>query len=241
MKLIEHIIEPKKLVILWQAIDGGLGKATGERFVVGEISNNGSNSTLTYFDSEDTKKAIAKGFKGFTAYPFEANKIYSDTVEGVLAKRLPPDSRGDYEDFLRAYRISPKAAKNASALALLAHTAGSLMGDGFSFYPVYDESEPPTSFTFEIAGFRYNGLKHCPDPRVLKGGQVSLLPDDANQFDSQAVSVAYDGKVLGYVPKGLNTSARALLRHYTLMANIERINGTLERPYILVFAEVTKQ
>lgn len=136
--------------------------------------------------------------------------------------------------------LSPEAAKNASALALLAHTAGSLMGDGFSFYPVYDEKNPPASFTFEVAGFRYNGLKHFPDPRVLKDMQVSLLPEDANQFDSQAVSVTHDGKVLGYVPKGLNTSVRALLKHYTLKANIERINGTLERPYILVFAEVTK-
>lgn len=131
MKLIEHIIEPKKLLVLWQAIDGAMGKATGDRFIVGEISNNGASSTLTYYDNADTKNAATKGFKGLTSYPFEPNKIYNGNVEAVLAKRLPPDTRGDYEDFLRAYRISPAAAKEASPLALLANTTGNLMGDGF--------------------------------------------------------------------------------------------------------------
>ena len=32
MKLAEHIIEPKKLIVLWQAIDNHLNKAAGDRY-----------------------------------------------------------------------------------------------------------------------------------------------------------------------------------------------------------------
>src|SRR5690606_34436515 len=114
--------------------------------------------------------------------------------------------------------------KKVSPLALLAYTTGNLMGDGFSFYPVYNENEPPVSFTFEIAGFRHNGHKQYADPRIIKDKQVSFELEDTNPFDKLAVRVMLDDTLLGYVPKGLQTSVRSLLKTHRLVANIERIN-----------------
>lgn len=240
MKLIEHIVEPKKLLVLWQAVDGALGKATGDRFIVGEITNDGANSTLTYFDNEGTQKAAERGFRGLTAYPFEPNKTYNGNIESVLAKRLPPDTRGDYEDFLRAYRIAPAAAKTVSPLALLANTTGNLMGDGFTFLPKLEDITPPFQFTFDIAGFRHNeGMKIQPI-NSLQGARVTFEHEKENAFDSVAVAIHYNGKKLGYTPKGINTAIIDLQGKHKITATIERINGTAERPNILVFVDVEK-
>lgn len=240
MKLVEHIVEPKKLLVLWQALDGTLGKATGERFIVGEIINNGINSTLTYFDNEDTRNAVSKGFKGLTSYPFLASKTYNDNIETVLANRLPPDTRGDYEDFLKAYRLSPAAAKNVSPLSLLANTTGNLMGDGFTFLPVLQDVAPPFQFTFDIAGFRYCEGMTIQPIGSLQGAEVVFMHEKENNFDKDAVAIYYSNKKLGYVPKGLNRAILDLQEKNHISATVERINGTVERPNILVFTEITK-
>lgn len=238
MKLIENIVEPKRLIVLWQAIDKNLGKAAGDRFVVGEISNQGSASKLTYLDSEDAQKAVERGFKGLTTYPYEPNKTYNGSVESVLAKRLPPDSRSDYEDFLKAYRISPEAAGKVSPLALLANTTGTLAGDGFAFLPSFEGIEPPFQFVFEIAGFRHNqGMKIDPISS-LQSVEVSFEHDSDNEFDENAVAIYFDDKKLGYAPKGINTAILDLKGKYQISASIERINGTFERPNVLVFVDV---
>jgi len=238
MKLIENIIEPKKVIVLWQAIDKNTNKAGGARFVVGEISNEGVASKLTYYDNADTAKAVELGFKGLTTYPFAPNKVWNGTVADVLATRLPPNTRADYADFLRAYRISPQAAEKISALGLVANTTGNLVGDGFSFLPSFEGLQPPFEFAFDIAGFRHHGLKAYPNLTDLQGVEVSFADDAENEYDSEAMWVDYQNQHLGHVPKGLNTALRALLPAHKIVASIERLNGTQERPNILVFVEV---
>lgn len=238
MKLIENIIEPRKLFVLWQAIDKTLGKAAGERFVVGEVVNDGANSKLSYYDNDDTKAALEKGFKGLTTYPFEPSKICNG-VESVLAKRLPPSSRSDYDDYLRAYRISPTAAEKVSSLALLANTTGNLTGDGFTFSPSFEGLEPPFQFAFDIAGFGHNNKGATLEfINYLQGAEVHFEHEKENDFDSDAVTVCLEGKKLGYAPKGINKGILDLKDKCQMSATIERINGTVGRPNILVFVEV---
>ena len=238
MKLIENIIEPKKIIVLWQAIDKSTNKAGGERYVVGEVLNDGAASKLKYYDNADTKKAVEKGFKGLTTYPFEPNKVYNGTVASVLSNRLPPNSRTDYADFLRAYRISPIAAEKVSALSLLASTTGNLTGDGFSFLPSFEELEPPYEFTFEIAGFRHNEGMSIKPISELQGAGVKFVEEPSNQHDADALAVYYNDKKLGFVTKGINSAIRKINSEHKITATIERINGTPERPNILVFVEV---
>ncbi len=240
MKLINNIVEPKEIGILWQpSIDGNTQKPAGERFIVGKITNAGEQAELVYFNSSDVEQAEKQGFTGLTAYPFDSkNNTHKGGIESVLSRRLPPDSRGDYDYFLRSYRISPDAAKSASPLTLLAYTVGNIMGDGFSFYPIYEENIFPSEFSFEIAGFRHNGKLHYPEPKVLQDKEISFELDDSNAYDKSAIKVMLDGKNLGYVPKGLNTLIRNILQAKKISAVIERINGTLERPSVLVFCTV---
>lgn len=238
MRLIENIPELKKVLIAWQEPNVEFNeKATGTRYVVGEILNNNGAVTLNYFDNEDINQAIERGFTGLTAFPISQGKSHSNNVIDILSKRLPPSSRSDYKEFLHSFRISPESVKNTPELSLLAYTRGKLAGDGFSFYPTFEDVESPFEFSLEIAGFRHNGLKHFDNPIDLKDKDVELVPD-TNKYDKNAVSIICDEKILGFVPKGLQTSVRYLLEKYHLKANIERINGTVERPNILAFVEV---
>jgi len=61
---------------------------------------------------------------------------------------------------------------------------------------------------------------------------------DENEHDDEALWIDCQSQHLGHVPKGLNNTLRNLLPAYKVSASIERLNGTLERPNILVFVEV---
>lgn len=238
MKLISKIIEPQRMLVVWQAPNVALKQAAGTRFIVGEIRNSGGGNTwLKYYNNQDTEAARKLGFTGLTTYPYEPDKEFNSNLVEILSKRLPPSSRTDYEDYLRSYRISPQAS-GISTLSLLAYTTGKLAGDGFTFLNSFEGISPPFDFTFEIAGFRHCGQKEFPNLSVLQDKEVILLPETSNQHDSGAVAVQYQGKVLGYVPKGLTDAIKNLTGQYKVSAFIERINGTPERPSVLIFVEV---
>lgn len=236
MQLIEHLIEPQRLLVIWQHDPRGKESGTGKRYVVGEIRYANGQADLEYYGNQETAGAQQEGFSGMTGQPYEPQKVYRDVLN-TLEKRLPPASRADYRDYLYMFRIAPEAADNASVPALLAYTGGRLAGDGFSFAHTFENAGPPFDFTFEIAGFR-----HCDGmsltPQELNQATVSLHAEDDNPYDGQAVMVCYDHIKLGYVPNGMATTLRNLLANYSLQAHITRINGTPERPKILVYVMV---
>lgn len=237
MRLINNIIEPRRLLVVWQAPDQISKQPIGSRFIVGEILKHDDKTILKYFDNEDIRLAKQLGFTGLTSYPYEPNKEFSGNLIDVLSRRLPPSVRADYEDYLRSFRIPP-AAVGISTLALLGYTTGKLAGDGFTFVHTFDNAKPPFDFTFEIAGFRHNGLLVFPDPTVLQDKEIQFQNDSTNIYDSDALAVEYNGTKLGYVPKGLNIILKKLLERYRGEAFIEKINGSKERPNILVFVKV---
>jgi hypothetical protein len=238
MRLINKLIEPKKILIVWQAPNNVLQQQpVGHRFVVGEINNDGKRAWLTYYNNQDTKNAQRSGFTGLTAYPYEPDKTFSGNVVAVLSTRLPPASRTDYDNYLLSYRISPQA-EGISALSLLAYTTGKLAGDGFAFLHSFENTKPAFDFTFEIAGFRHHGLKAFPTISILQDKEVSFAYEPFNAHDNEAMAITYQGKKLGYVPKGFTCVLKGLIETYQISAFIERINGTPERPSILIFVEV---
>lgn len=238
MRLIRNIVEPKRLLVIWQAPDKNSNQATGKRFIVGEILSDNGSATLHYYDNEATREAKALGFAGFTAYPYDAHKGFNDNLIEVLSKRLPPSSRTDYEDYLQSFRIAPNA-NGISTLSLLAYTGGKLAGDGFTFAHTFEGAEPPFDFTFEIAGFRYcEGMNFQP-LTLLQDCKVGFKDDSSNTHDKEAIMVEYEGKKLGYAPKGINNILKILLASYSVDAYIEKINGTPERPNIMVYVTVT--
>src|SRR5882762_6181514 len=118
MKLIHKLIEPRKVLVVWQAPTNTLQQQpVGPRFLIGEIRNDGTKVWLTYYHNQDTENAKMLGFTGLTAYPYEPDKAFHGNVVDVLSTRLPPASRTDYENYLLSYRISPQA-EGISALSL---------------------------------------------------------------------------------------------------------------------------
>lgn len=238
MRVINRIVEPKRLLLVWQAPDKASDQATGERFIVGEIHNIEGKVFLQYRDNPDIVRARTLGFTGLTTYPYDTNRKFDDNLIDVLSKRLPPVSRTDYNDYLSSYRIEPQAAKGIPVLSLLGYTTGKLAGDGFSFLHTFDDATPPFDFTFEIAGFRHHGLSRFPDPKVLQDKEVTFAYEKDNLCDKDAVAVMYDNTRLGYVPKGFTGILKKILEQYAVSAFAERINGTPARPSILIFVEV---
>ena len=174
-----------------------------------------------------------------SVFPTTASNLVVPTPKNLLLlnRRLPPYSRPDYKDYLKSYRIAPEA-ENITTLSLLAYTGGKLAGDGFSFANTFEGINTPFDFTFEIAGFRHcDGIK-LANIESLQNVQVTLKKDPSNQHDSDVVVVEYDGKILGYVPHGLNSVVTRLLNNNSISAFIEKINGTLERPNVLVYVVV---
>lgn len=237
MKLIQRIIEPDRVLVIWQAPDRVFRQHTGTRYVVGEIVRSAHGATLRYFDNADVRAALAAGFTGFTAYPYQPHKEFNGTLLDVLGKRLPPSDRTDYTDYLRSHLLSPACA-NASPLTLLAYTGGRLAGDGFSFAHTFEGAKAPFEFTFEIAGFRHSGLKAFPEFTKLLGHTVEVTNEYDNSYDPEAVAVRYQATLLGHVPKGTNGMLRRIALDYTLAASIEKINGTMERPNVTVYVAV---
>ena len=73
---------------------------------------------------------------------------------------------------------------------------------------------------------------------LLQDKEVSFAYEPSNPYDNDAIAITYQGKKLGYVPKGFTRVLKGLIETYQLSAFIERINGTPERPSILIFVEV---
>ena len=61
MRHIEHIVEPDRLLLSWQAASG----SDRLRMIVAELIRNGNDADLVYLKgSEDFSKAQSLGFKG---------------------------------------------------------------------------------------------------------------------------------------------------------------------------------
>lgn len=65
MNFIEHIIEPKKLLLAWQSPN----ENCRTRYIVAELNRVQDEISLTYLaDTEDFRKAQKKGFESYPAF-----------------------------------------------------------------------------------------------------------------------------------------------------------------------------
>ena len=64
-----------------------------------------------------------------------------------------------------------------------------------------------------------------------------LVADDNCEYDANAVKITHDGICLGYIPHGLAKTMRQIMGNYSFTTQIARVNGTKERPRILIFVE----
>lgn len=227
--LIEHLIEPEKLSLVWQASSS----ANRGRLVVGELSRSGGIVSLRYLtQTTGFLEAEEVGFAGFPAFPSK-KELYSEGVLDTFLKRLPPRSRTDFPKYLKDLRLPTDYS--ISDFALLGYSEAKLPGDGFSILPNFSDVEPPFEFLSEIAGFRYSGANL---ENISLGDRVEFEREPDNRYDPNAIKVAANGNSIGYINRVHAPSFAHWLETHSVNAVIERINGNSERPMIYLFVKI---
>src|ERR1700761_4644000 len=124
LPLLQQIIEPNQLLLTWQS----RGSHT---YVVGELLRRPDGQiVLHYFRNDpDFQKAQQQGFEGYPAFGIE-QETHEINVMDAFQRRLPPDTRADFDDYLKYHGIDPSMKKRLSIFALLGYTGAKLPGDG---------------------------------------------------------------------------------------------------------------
>ncbi|KKK83325.1 hypothetical protein LCGC14_2794520 [marine sediment metagenome] len=234
MSYIEHIIEPRKLLLSWQSPEGG----DRRRHLVAELRRRGDDADLLYLrESKDYADAKAKGFDG--EYPgFPAHKDHTDVLAAFM-RRLPPRQRGDFDKFLEAIRIPRTAA--ISDFAMLGYAGARLPGDDFSIIHPFDDARPPFELLLLVAGYRYYQA-NVPRESLKPGMLARFELEPGNPHDPDAVRVVIPDvseHTAGYVCQGLLPQFRRwIVSGMHVEGTLDRLNGTAESPLVYLFVTV---
>jgi len=235
MNLIKNIIEPKRLLLAWQPDKSK--HSNRNRRIVAEIQKVSENEIKFVYLSEtdDFKNAMREGLAEYPHF-FPSVSSPQEAVPSFIInilRRIPSRKRPDFNTFLQSIRVDPKA--NISDFALLGYSGALLPGDTFSLIHPFDDADKPCELLIEIAGFRYYAGMNM---ELKPGNIVSLNPEPENPFDSMAIKIEYDGKVIGYVNRFLTKPFHNWLKIFRVSAEIEKIVSKKERPKVIVFVKV---
>lgn len=232
MNLVKHVLEPKRLLLVWQGPDGS--KRT--RHSVAELVCQGDGVVrFRYLHGEpDFENACAEGFINYPAFR-KIEQTYELGVVDTFMRRLPPRTRGDYAQYLEQFRLRPDTP--ISDFALLAYTGAKLPGDGFSILNPLEDIDGPCEVLIEVAGFRHSSS--LASSQLRPGDSVSFVHESDNPHDPNAVAVLVRGLRIGYVPRQQARAVRKWFEAGLLHAEIERVNGRPDRPLIFLFVWVS--
>jgi len=228
MNFITHILEPKRLLLVWQGPEG----SSRTRHSIAELLRQGDQPVrLRYLtESQDFANAHSEGLTNFPAFR-KVDQTYDLGVEETFMRRLPPRSRGDYAQYLEQFRLRPET--RISDFALLAYTGAKLPGDGFSIISPLEDVVEPCEILVEVAGFRYNSqLSHA---NVHPGVPVRFEAEADNPHDQNAVAIFVLDQRIGYVPRQQASAIHRLCEAGSLSARVERVNGRSDRPLVYLF------
>jgi hypothetical protein len=227
MRLIEHLFEPKRLVLAWQSLD----PAHRRRYAVGELTPERFRYLM---DTEDFSEARKRGFAGYPAFRLHARSYENDPLRPFL-RRIPPRSRADFPNFLRSIGLRP--GTEISDFALLGYSEARDISDGFSLVNPLDEVTGPVEFVTEVAGYRYEGRDKGPVPQDQ---ELTLVREQHNVHDPAAVRIdGPTGKALGYVNRLQAQAFGRFLDTSSARAWTFRRNGTEAHPRLFILVAVS--
>jgi len=232
-RLIEHLVEPQRLLLCWQARES----KDRSRYCVGQLIKHGDEVWLQYgVDEQELAQAVEMGFQGYPAFPLNRTEHRHHVVDAFM-RRLPPRSRRDFGRYLELRGISPDA--DISDFGLLGYTGAKLPNDGFELVHPFDE--PPAVFEMlvEVAGFRHE--TEIDVSQLQAGDSIRFVPEADNTYDRLAIRIESLGRKLGYVPRGqLEMLHRMIDQGASLEGMVFRINGTDDRPLVYVLTSITR-
>ena len=233
---IEHIVEPRRLLLTWQSLDDAKPRT---RFAVGELES-GSPPTFTYFSEEKFLHLNGRSLAdirslGYAQYPaFKPSKPrHVDGVLDAFLRRLPPRNRTDFDKYISHFRIS--RSTEFSDFALLGITEAKLPADGFALVDPLDDTASPRELMVEVVGHRY----YRGNLIGTLGEPVELIPEPNNQWDPHAITILVRGQTVGYINRFQCSAFRQWIVERRVTAVIERMNGTIDHPRLYIFAKIS--
>ncbi len=230
MQFIEHIIEPKKLLLTWQSAD----EVRRTRYVVGELQLTESGVTLTYVsNTKDFSEAQSRGFQAYPAF-LDTNATHHNVLDAFM-RRLPPRSRGDFVQYLEGLRLKPNSP--LSDFALLGYSGARLPTDGFSVIHPFIEAEGPCELLLEATGFRQI---HQDFNFLNIGDSVTFASEYNQEVQEEAIRINVNNTLIGYVTRALLPTFQAWLNEGRVQdARIEKINAIPGKPTVYVFVKIS--
>jgi hypothetical protein len=240
MNWIEHICEPQRLILAWQAPDNLNDRF---RWAVGEVKADRDDLlALRYFVGREfecvnqgrTSEELAR--LGYRGYPgFRVKDLLHMNVRDAFMRRLPPRSRSDFADYKAYFRLKPD--RQISDLAMLGYTEAKLANDGFSVVNPLECAGDRFDLMIEIAGYRYYMQEHPP---LHVGDTVTFRAEPTNEHDPNAVLIRGEDHRIGYVNRLQAPVFLDWLDSRSINAVVERINGSQDRPRVFLFVRVVR-
>jgi hypothetical protein len=228
-----YVVEPQKLLLLWQPAD--LTSPGRTRRVVGEFQKNDSGQTVFRYLREEAEfqAACSEGFQGFPAFALKSEETREGVVEALM-RRLPPRNREDSGQFLAQHGLPSPFLY--SDLALLGYTGAHLPSDGFSVAPIFPSGLKRCDYMMEVAGVRhvYKGEASSLRP----GAVVRFSKEAENKIDVDAVAIYIGSNKLGFVNRGLRQTFNEWITNRRVEGTIFRVSESVERPRVFVRVEV---
>lgn len=229
---IERPIEPRQLILAWQAPDE-FRDEDRRRWEVGTVYREGPAIRFRYFDEPEfgarnfgrtLEKLYSYGFAGYPAFKFAPGRIYASEVLETFERRIPPRSRTDFKQYLNYFSI-PESV-DVSLMQLLAISEARLPGDGFSLVDPLDSSMSAGEVSIEIAGYRHESPHTLPS----LGAQLELRAEPENEWDPLAVAIYLGAVRIGFVNKIQAPVVGAWLSTRAIECVLLRFNGRQGAP-----------
>jgi hypothetical protein len=236
---ITTVQEPRALFLAWQAPDHFNQRF---RWAVGRLVPTADGLELHYFSDEEFPQfndgmpadaVRALSYEGFPSFDTR-QPVHRSGVADAFMRRLPPQSRADFRDFMKQFRLAPDGP--LSPLALLGRTEAKLPSDGFSVVDPLDPSQETCDLMLEIAGFRYY-VKEQP-LGVGVGHKVTVSAEPDNPRDPGAVKISLGDRKIGNINRLQAPTFLRWLKDRKVTAVLERLNGKPDRPRAFIFARV---
>lgn len=227
---IEHIIEPTKLLLVWQSSN----EQHRKRYVVAEIHRSDDDKyTLMYLvNSKDFIEAQKYGFEYYPAFK-EIYKIHDNVLDAFM-RRLPPKTRGDYSKYLEGLRLKPDV--ELTDFAMLGYSGAKLLSDEFSIIHPFNDVEGPCELLIEVAGYRHRIEKIKASPTLN-----SHAAFERSYFgEEDSIEIIVNGDYIGCVTRALIPTFQNWLDDNRIKdAFVEKTNGTATKPTLYLFVQIT--
>ena len=230
--MITDPIQTRRALLTWQRPLEQNGPPR-RRFAVAELVECGEGLEFSYGNDQEFAFASDAGFKGYPGLALD-NRHESSTATDVLKRRLPPQNRPDFKEFMERFGLSPEA--HFSILSLLAYTGARLSSDSFGICETFDGFDRPFRYVFDIAGYRHysEGLLGLAEKEPVLFRHEPTNPDDPDAVEV----IRQNGARVGYVNRMQTDPVLHWLEHGNIDSRVFRINGRSAYPRLFVMADI---